>query len=122
MHDGQLTQVIERNTEVRRAMWEMRALTFDTGGRAFVPSTAVELEGIYDAIARELVNQYTMAYVAPAASQKQTLRRISIRLLPSAQGVARTRTSYLANQAKRGAGADEALTEGRVRIEEGISR
>ena len=106
MHDGQLAQAVARNTEVRRAAWEMRALTFDTGGRAFVPSTAVELEGVYDAIARELINQYTMAYVAPAAaaSQKQTVRRISIRLIPPAQGVPRTRTSYLANhgQAERG--------------------
>ena len=39
MHDGQLPQVIAQHTEVRRAMWEMRALTFDTGGRAFFPRT-----------------------------------------------------------------------------------
>jgi Ca-activated chloride channel homolog len=102
MHDGQLPQVVSRNTEVRRAMWEMRALTVDSGGRAFFPSKPPELEGVYDAIARELVNQYTLAYAAPAASRQQALRRISIRLLPPAQGVPRTRTSYLANHGQAG--------------------
>jgi VWFA-related protein len=97
LHSGQLPQVIARNRAVG-AMWEMRALAFDTGGRAFFPSKVTELQTVYDTIARELVNQYTLAYVAPAAGQQQALRRISIRLLPPAQGVPRTRTSYLANQ------------------------
>ena len=34
----------------------MRALTFDSGGRACFPSKPTELEGVYDAIARELVS------------------------------------------------------------------
>jgi VWFA-related protein len=102
LQDGQLPEVIAQHTEVRRAMWEMRALTFDTGGRAFFPSKATDLEGVYDTIARELVNQYTLAYVAPAADKKQALRRISVRLLPPAKGVPRARTSYLANYLQTG--------------------
>jgi VWFA-related protein len=98
MHADQLPQVIPFNTAVRRALWEMRALTLDTGGRAFFPTTATELPRVYDAVARELGNQYTLAYVAPAASQRQALRRIAVRLVPPAQGVARTRTGYLANR------------------------
>ena len=35
---------------------------------------------------------------------QQTLRRIFIRLLPTAQGVPRTRTSYLANHGQAGRG------------------
>ena len=102
MHDGQLPQVMAWSTEVRQAMWEMRALTVDSGGRAFVPGKATELQGVYDTIARELVNQYTLAYTAPAASRQQALRRISIRLVPPAQGVPRTRTSYLATHGQAG--------------------
>ncbi|HEX2340814.1 MAG TPA: hypothetical protein VHI98_10070 [Vicinamibacterales bacterium] len=98
LHDGQLPQVIARNKDVGRAMWAMRALAFDTGGRAFFPSKVRELQAVYDTIARELMSQYTLAYVAPAAGQQQALRRISIRRLPPAQGVPRTRTGYLANQ------------------------
>ena len=98
LHDGQLPQMIARNAEVRRPIWEMRALASDTGGRSFFPSKAGELQAIYDTIARELGNQYTLAYVAPAAGQQQALRRIAIRLLPPAQGVPRTRTSYLARR------------------------
>ena len=98
LHDGQLPQLIARNSEVRRPIWEMRALASDTGGRSFFPSKATELQAIYDTIARELVNQYTLAYVAPVAAQQQALRRIAIRLLPPAQGVPRTRTSYLARR------------------------
>jgi VWFA-related protein len=102
MHDGQLPQVIAQHAEAQRAMWEMRALTFDTGGRAFFPSKATELGGVYDTIARELVNQYTLAYIAPDADKKQALRHISVRLLPPAQGVPRTRTSYLADHLQTG--------------------
>ena len=44
LHDEQLPQVIAQRPEARRSMWEMRALTLDTGGRAFFPSKATELE------------------------------------------------------------------------------
>jgi Ca-activated chloride channel homolog len=98
LHAGQLSQMIARNAEVRRPIWEMRALASDTGGRSFFPSKATELQAIYDTIARELGNQYTLAYVAPVAGQQQALRRIAIRLLPPVQGVPRTRTSYLARR------------------------
>ena len=99
IQEGQLPHL---GAEVRRAMWEMRALTVETGGRAFVPSKAPELPAVYDIIARELVNQYTLAYVAPSLEQKQALRRISVKLNPPAQGVPRTRTSYLANTIQSG--------------------
>jgi len=98
LNDGQLSQAIARDVHVARAAWEMRALTLDTGGRAFFPIKAGELAAIYDTIARELVNQYTLAYVAPPARPKQALRRISVSLLPPVQGVPRTRTSYVTNQ------------------------
>ena len=98
LHDGRLPQMIAGNAEVRRPIWEMRALASDTGGRSFFPSKAGEPQAIDDTIARELGNQYTLAYVAPAADQQEALRRIAIRLLPPAQGVPRTRTSYLARR------------------------
>lgn len=80
--------------QVREATWQMRTLTRDTGGLAYCPKHIGELEGIFDTIARELVNQYALAYVAPVPGERQTFRRVSIGLVPPARGVARTRPGY----------------------------
>jgi hypothetical protein len=60
MHDGQLSQVIARNTAVGRAMSERRALTFDRRrAGVFLPGKATELESVYDIhnLARSLVSE-----------------------------------------------------------------
>jgi VWFA-related protein len=80
---------------VRAASWQMRTLTRDTGGLAYFPKRIWELERIYETIARELVNQYTLAYVAPVRGKGQPFRRVSVGLVAPAQGVARTRTGYV---------------------------
>jgi VWFA-related protein len=90
---------------VREASWQMRTLTRDTGGLAFFPKRIRELERIYETIARELVNQYTLAYLAPVPGEGQTFRRVSIGVVPPARGVARTRTGYVAT-ARGTAGSD----------------
>lgn len=80
----------------RIASWEMRTLTRDTGGLAFFPAKPEDLKPVYDTIARDLVNQYAVGYVVPRPEETRRFRRVSIRLVPPAKGVARTRTGYAA--------------------------
>jgi VWFA-related protein len=82
---------------VRRATWEMRTLASETGGLVFFPSTAVDLPGVYDVIARELTNQYALGYVSSAPRQNGAFKRVTLRLVPPAQGRARTRIGYVAS-------------------------
>jgi Ca-activated chloride channel family protein len=82
--------------EQRQANYAMRALARETGGQAFFPAKAVELEMIYASIARELVSQYALGYVASTPGDRGAFKRVSVRLLPPAEGRARTRSGYLA--------------------------
>jgi hypothetical protein len=63
---------------------------------AFFPSKAAELEAVYASIARELVSQYALGYVASTPGNRGAFKRVSVRLLPPAEGRARTRSGYLA--------------------------
>ena len=74
--------------------WLMRTLSTETGGLAFFPTRPDEMRQIYDTIARELVSQYELAYVAPPRDDGPRFRRVGVRLVPPAYGVARTRTGY----------------------------
>ena len=77
-----------------RARRLMRTLSLETGGLAFFPARLEEMRPIYDAIARELVSQYALAYIAPPGDDGPIFRRVSVRLVPPAYGMARTRTGY----------------------------
>jgi Ca-activated chloride channel family protein len=90
---------------VRRATWEMRTLATETGGLVFFPTVAAELGGIYDTIARELTNQYALAYVSSVPHPDGAFRRVALKLLPPAQGVARTRSGYVAANRAASSGA-----------------
>jgi Ca-activated chloride channel family protein len=76
------------------AMWELRTLTRDTGGVSFFPWQPDELTRAYDTIAEELVSQYSVGYVVPRPEDTRGFRRVLVRLLPPARGVARTRAGY----------------------------
>jgi hypothetical protein len=80
----------------RSASWEMRALTRDTGGLACFPAKPNELTRVYDTITRELINQYALGYLVPCPDDSRRFRRVSIRLVAPARGVARTRAGYAA--------------------------
>lgn len=95
LHDRTATPGTWMTEQIREARWQMRVLTHDTGGLAYFPTRTLALEQTYDTIARELVNQYALAYLAPLPGEGQTFRRVSIGLVPPAQGAARTRTGYV---------------------------
>jgi hypothetical protein len=84
-----------QNLEPKRAMYTMRALAQDAGGRIFFPTAATELPAVYGAIAQELASQYDLGYVPAKPGGDGAFRRIAVRVLPPASGVARTRSGYL---------------------------
>jgi VWFA-related protein len=84
-----------------------------TGGVAFRPKTAAEIESILQRIATDIRNMYTIGYVPGAAvpargNKREDLRRIAVDVrLPTGQKLeVRTRRAYLA-------GTEEARNDGR---------
>lgn len=88
-----------------QANYAMRSLARETGGLTFFAAAAHELEAIYGAIGRELVSQYSLGYVPSAPGSLPAFRRVSVRVVPPAQGTARTRSGYFARRTAAGAGS-----------------
>ena len=97
LRDSVSTATAAPEDPVRHANWEMRTLAAETGGLVFFPSTAADLSRVYEVIARELTNQYALGYVSSAPRQNGAFTRVTLRLVPPAQGRARTRTGYVAS-------------------------
>lgn len=81
-----------------------------TGGEAFLPETVREVTPICERIARDIRNQYTIAYVPANRQQDGTHRAIQLKAEAAGRGhlVVRTRTGYTAPlkpQASPAAGA-----------------
>jgi Ca-activated chloride channel family protein len=75
--------------------FELRTIAADTGARAFFPVTLQDLAGIYESIADELANQYSLGYESTNHSNAG-FRRIALRI--HTPGVTwRTRTGYIAD-------------------------
>ena len=85
--------------EQARARFDLRALASDTGGRSFSPAKASELARVYEAIACELDSQYDLGYLPPMTGRGEAFRRVAVRVLPPAVGVARTRSGYYSPRA-----------------------
>jgi Ca-activated chloride channel homolog len=82
----------------------LRQLAESTGGVAFRPKNAAEIEGILHGVARDIRNMYTIGYVpsdeaAARREGKEALRRVAVDArLPTGQKLAvRTRRAYLAD-------------------------
>ena len=76
-----------------------------TGGVAFKPKNAKEIEDILQRVARDIRNMYTIGYVpsdVAAVRRNESLRRVSVDVkLPTGQKLAvRTRRAYLAGGAE----------------------
>jgi Ca-activated chloride channel family protein len=83
------------NKGFKEAEFVLRQLTQETGGRAFFPTQATELNTIYSQIADELSSQYTVGYTSKNARRDGAWRRIVVRVArPSV--VARTKQGYFA--------------------------
>ena len=76
----------------------LRQLAKDTGGEAFLPESLKEVLPTCERIARDVRNQYTIAYIPSNRKPDGTYRHIQVRAnMPGhAHLVIRTRTGYLA--------------------------
>jgi Ca-activated chloride channel homolog len=88
----------------------LQQLAKATGGEAFLPKTLEEVTPICERIARDIRNQYTIAYVPTNRQQDGTHRAIQVKAEAAGRGrlVVRTRTGYTAPsrpQASPAAGA-----------------
>jgi Ca-activated chloride channel homolog len=77
------------------ALYAMKALSSETGARAFFPAAIQELAGVYDMIAQELANQYLVGYVPKNVRRDGSYRRVDVRI-DRAEVRARTRSGYKA--------------------------
>jgi Ca-activated chloride channel family protein len=79
----------------KEAEFVLRQLSQETGGRAFFPSQATDLNGIYSQIADELSSQYTVGYTSKNPKRDGAWRRVVVRVGRSG-ATARTKQGYFA--------------------------
>jgi VWFA-related protein len=79
-----------------QARHELKALAEATGGEAFFPTNLAGMEAICLRIARDIREQYVIAYAPSSERLNDAFRRISIRVSAPGQLVARTRSGYYA--------------------------
>ena len=79
----------------KEAEFVLRQFAQETGGRAFFPNQATDLNGIYGQIADELSSQYTVGYTSRNQRRDGSWRRIVVRTTrPNL--TARTKQGYFA--------------------------
>ena len=76
-----------------------------TGGQVFYPKDVTEVEKIAHEVARDIRNQYTVAYTPSNAALAGTFRQIKLVLKAPGNPVARTRTGYYASPDKKATAA-----------------
>jgi len=90
-------ELIDPSRAKPNALFEMRTLAEETGGRAFAPATMADLGRIYREIASELSQQYLLAY-APQPTLVDGFRRIAVRAETHPELRVRTRSGYAAKR------------------------
>jgi Ca-activated chloride channel family protein len=95
--NGKLPMDVDDSRYAFEARFAMRALARDSGGRFFTAQAATELPAIYNAIARELGNQYVLGYVPARQGGDGAFRRIAVHVRHPQGTHARTRAGYYAH-------------------------
>jgi Ca-activated chloride channel homolog len=92
---------LENQSSVERARQRavLTQLSRETGGEAFFPSTAKDMDAIYAKIRGEIEARYTLGYVPTDPKQNGRFRKIEVRLrdAPAIGGRIRTRSGYIAS-------------------------
>jgi Ca-activated chloride channel family protein len=78
-----------------RSMSEMKQLAEISGGRAFFPSTAGDLAGVYEQIGRDLGRAYNIGY-SPRKQPDGKFRKIEVRTLDVRLHTSQSRDGYYA--------------------------
>lgn len=79
-----------------QSQYSMRTLAQETGAQAFFPESARQLGAVYDAIAEELSNQYSIGYAPRNPRSDGRFRRIVVRVTSRPELRPRARTGYVA--------------------------
>ena len=85
-----------KTSKFSQSLFVMRSFAEATGGQTFLTSNARELEGIYNKIATELAQQYTLGYISTNARRDGKFRRVAVRVIGHPDVRTRTRTGYQA--------------------------
>lgn len=86
----------EDRSSARRARRAIAAICEASGGAAFFPKDASEVNDLALQVAQEIRNQYTIAYTPSNPVLDGTYRAVRVRVDGSGNPVARTRTGYYA--------------------------
>lgn len=76
---------------------ELERVTSLTGGQAYFPGVAKDLDGVFEKIREELASRYSLGYLSTDARTDGAWRQVEIKLRPNLKNVRlRTRTGYFA--------------------------
>jgi Ca-activated chloride channel family protein len=90
----------EERREASKAKRALMTLTEATGGQAFFPKDTSEVERIAHQVARDLRNQYTIAYSPSNSALDGTYRQVKVIATGPNHPVVRTQSGYYAATAK----------------------
>jgi len=90
----------EERREASKAKRALMTLTEATGGQAFFPRDATEVDRIAHQVARDIRNQYTMTYSPTNSAMDGTYRQIKVTATGPNKPVVRTRSGYYAGKSK----------------------
>ena len=86
----------EDKREAKKAQRALQLLTESTGGTVFYPKDVSEVDRIAHQVARDIRNQYTIAYTPTNPALDGTFRQIKLVVKAPGNPVARTRSGYYA--------------------------
>jgi len=86
----------EERREARLAKRALDAITRDSGGLAFYPKGPADVDAIALQVAREIRNQYTIAYSPTIPQMDGSFRQIKVTVNGPGHPIVRTRTGYYA--------------------------
>ncbi len=86
----------EERREAKLATRALNAITRESGGLAFYPKSAADVDEIALQVAHEIRNQYTIAYSPTVQQMDGSFRQIKVTVNGPGHPVVRTRTGYYA--------------------------
>lgn len=86
----------EERHEARLAKRALDAISHDSGGLAFYPGGAAEVDAIALQVAHEIRNQYTIAYSPTVQAMDGSFRQIKVTVNGPGHPTVRTRSGYFA--------------------------
>lgn len=95
----------EEKREATKAKRALNELTAATGGLAYYPKDVSEVQELAGAIARDIRNQYTIAYSPAIQALDGSYRQIKVTVDAPGKPTVRTRSGYYATEGKAALGA-----------------